>query len=210
MIDRSDCPVMRLLVNRTRLRDVEGPALAQAHREVGAALAPFAARRCDLEDVEIEHVAGVASGVRVSGVAAPVVLALMRAGLFVAEGVWGCLPGAALVPWDGREVTLEEVPVEGRPVILVDSVINSGASIIRALEMITRRAPCWVTVAALVANDVGLRGCQERWPAVDFAVARVSQRSYVGRGATDTGARLFGTTQWAREQRKHGGPSGGS
>lgn len=31
---------------------------------------------------------------------------------------------------------------------------------------------------------------------VDFIGARFSERSYVGRGTTDTGGRLFGTTTW--------------
>ena len=127
---------------------------------------------------------------------APIILVMMRAGLFVAEGLWLCVPGAALVPWDGDEAALEELPITGRPVIVVDSVINCGCSWNRALEALVPRDPRWITVAALVANDEGLAGCVQLWPQVEFAVARVSRRSYVGKGTTDTGARLFGTTGW--------------
>lgn len=196
--DRSQCPVMRLLVDRTRRAAVAGPALAQAHREVGAALAPFAGSRCSLYSVPIEHVAGPSQGVELEPRLAPIVLVLMRAGLFVAEGLWSSIPGAALVPWDGDPAALSEAPIEGRPVIVVDSVINTGRSIHRTLELLVERRPAWVTVAALVANSDGLASCCGRWPEVDFAIARVSSRSYVGRGGTDTGARLFGTTSWAR------------
>jgi len=190
---------MRLLVDRTRRAYVSGPALAQGHREVGAALAPFAARRSSLRDVAIDHVAGPSQGVELEGREAPVVLALMRAGLFVAEGIWSCLPGAALVPWDGDASNLRASPIRGRPLIIVDSVINTGRSIHATLDLVTDMRPSWITVAALVANSDGLDSCRQPWPNVDFAVARISRRSYVGRGATDTGARLFGTTSWEQE-----------
>lgn len=194
--DRSDCPVMRLLIDRTRRADVSGPALAAAHRSVGRALAPFAARRCVLEDVEIAHVAGPSTGTQLPPAASPIILVLMRAGLFVAEGLWESLPGSALVPWDGDPASVADLPMAGRPVLVVDSVINSGKSIDRALEAVRLRGPAWTTVVALVANGGGLAGCVSRWPDVEFAVARVSRRSYVGKGSTDTGARLFGTTSW--------------
>ena len=187
---------MRLLVDRTRRADVSGPALADAHRSVGRALAPFAARRCALEDVEIAHVAGPSTGTQLPPASAPIILVLMRAGLFVAEGLWESLPGSALVPWDGKPASLDKVPLSGRPVLVVDSVINSGRSIDQALDAVRLREPSWTTVVALVANDEGLAGCIGRWPDVEFAVARVSRRSYVGKGSTDTGARLFGTTSW--------------
>ncbi len=187
---------MRLLVDRTRRASVAGPALAQAHREVGAALAPFAGQRCSLEPVPIDHVAGPSQGVELGQGEAPIVLVLMRAGLFVAEGIWSCLHGAALLPWDGQPGALLAAPIEGRPVIVVDSVINTGRSINQTMELLGDLQPRWISVAALVANSAGLNSCLSRWPEVDFAIARVSSRSYVGRGSTDTGARLFGTTGW--------------
>jgi uracil phosphoribosyltransferase len=196
LFDRSDCPVMQLLVDRTRRAEVRGPALAAAHRDVGAALASFAARRCDLEEVPIDHVAGASKGLQLVPASSPVLLVLMRAGLFVAEGVWQSLPGAALVPWDGRAESLGGLPLGGRPVMVIDSVINSGRSIGHALEAVQQFRPAWISVVALVANHEGLAATAARWPEVDFVIARVSGRSYVGKGPTDTGARLFGTTDW--------------
>ena len=194
--DRSDCSVMQLLVNETRRADVRGPALAAAHRAVGAQLAPYAACRSGLQPIDIDHVAGPSRGVALGERDAPVVLVLMRAGLFVAEGIWAALPGAALVPWSGDAAELRHLPLASRPLIVVDSVINSGRSIGRALRAALPRQPSWISVAALVANEQGLGSQAAEWPNVDFAIARVSQRSYVGKGTTDTGARLFGTTGW--------------
>ncbi|MCA9684923.1 MAG: hypothetical protein KC457_22260 [Myxococcales bacterium] len=194
--DLSENPVVQLLVNETRRAEVKGPALAEAHRRVGAALALVAARRAIVESVEIRHVTGPAQGMALAASAAPLCLALMRAGLFMAEGLWASLPGAALVPWDGHEASLATLPIADRPVIVVDAVINTGRSVDRALELVLARGPAWVTVAALVANADGLAGRLQRWPSVEFAIARISAHSYVGKGGTDTGARLFGTTNF--------------
>lgn len=187
---------MRLLVDRTRHAQVKGADLANAHRSVGSQLAPFAARRCVLEDVSIDHVTGPSTGVAIAQGKTPIILALMRAGLFVAEGLWSALPGATLLLWNGDSETLEQSPIYEHPVIVVDSVLNSGRSINNALELLLPLEPSWISVATLVANEQGLAKCVDRWATIDFAVARISKRSYVGKGSTDTGARLFGTTDW--------------
>ena len=194
--DRSDDAAMQLLVNKTRLASCSGPSLAAAHRRVGAALAPWVAQKLQLVEVPIEHVAGPSIGVALAESSTPIIVVLMRAGLFVAEGLWEVLDTASLVPWSGDAATLAELPVAGRPLILVDAVINSGKSIVGAMELLAPRTPASITVVTLVANGQGLQHVMQAWPDVDFIAARVSKRSYVGKGGTDTGARLFGTTQW--------------
>ncbi|MCA9546375.1 MAG: hypothetical protein KC613_18345 [Myxococcales bacterium] len=198
--DLTENPVLRLAVNDSRRAEIAGPALADVHRQIGRLLAPAAAEGIPLASVSIQHPRGPSEGVALDPRSAPVVLPLMRGGLFLAEGLWASLPGSALVPWGGDPGALEGVPVRGRAVFVVDSVINSGRSIDRVLERLLPQAPGPVGVVALVAHADGLRHCVHRWPTVDFTVARVSQRSYVGRGGTDTGARLFGTTTWATER----------
>ncbi len=197
--DQTQDIAMQLLVNQTRRAALAGPALAAAHRRLGAALAPFVAARLTLREVPLDHVAGRSVGVELAPDDEPIIVVLMRAGLFVAEGLWEVLGSGALVPWAGDPDELANVPVEGRPLVVVDAVINSGRSIDSALEALLPRRPSSTSVVALVANNEGLNTAVDRWSQVDFVVARVSQRSYVGRGGTDTGARLFGTTTWVGE-----------
>lgn len=191
---------MQLLVDATRRADCNGARLADAHRAVGRALASSVADLLVLEPVQILHVAGRSTGIRIAPGSEPVILTLMRAGLFVAEGVWEQLEGAALVPVAHGAAQWEQSPLEGRPVIVIDAVVNSGKSIEVLLDVLQHRKPSSVTVMALVANRVGIEALAVRWPEVRFVAARLSDRSYVGRGGTDTGARLFGTTQWPSEQ----------
>ncbi len=198
LIDYSDEVMMRLLVNKTRQAELTGPSLAEAHREVGKRLAGSVARHYPLEDVLIKHVTGSSTGVKLQAGSEPIIVALMRAGLFVAEGIWTSLPGSALVHYSEGS-NLHESPTGGRPVVIVDSVINTGRSIRDVLKAVVNLQPSNLSVAALVAYRPTLEILVGEFPSVDFHIARISDRSYVGQGSTDTGARLFGTTSWACE-----------
>ncbi len=198
LIDHSEQAVMRLLINSTRQAGMAGAALAEAHRDVGRLLAGSVARYLVLEDVAIKHVAGVSTGVQIKAGSEPIVVAMMRAGLFVAEGVWSSLPGSSLV-LHSSHMNLDELPADGRTVVIVDSVINTGRSIRDVIGAVAALKPGCLAVAALVAYRGTLNELLAEFPEVDFHIARISDRSYVGCGATDTGARLFGTTTWASE-----------
>lgn len=189
---------MRLFVNTTRQADLIGPGLAEAHRNVGRQLAGTVAQKLILEDVAINHVAGSSIGVRVKSGKEPIIVAVMRAGLFVAEGIWSSLPGSSFVLYSPG-TNLDAMPVRGRSVIIVDSVINTGRSIREVLDAVMPLQPGSIVVAAMVAYRGNLEMMVNEFPGVDFHVARISDRSYVGRGSTDTGARLFGTTNWSCE-----------
>ena len=196
----TDDPFTRLLVNQTRLAATAGPALAQAHREVGRALAQIVARRLPLEEYEIQHVTGPQRGVRVAPGAEPVFLALMRGGLFVAEGLWECFPGSALVPWKADRDKPPYIPADGRPIVIVDSVIDTGESLRPVLRGVLRPRAGLPIVAALVAYRQTALDLEREFAGVTFAVARLSNHQYKGRGPTDTGGRLFGTTTWPSER----------
>src|SRR6266540_4132101 len=127
LIDRTSEPLMQLLVDSTRRAGTAGPALAQAHRAVGRALASDIARVLTIESVEIDHVAGKSQGVRLEPGSEPMVIGILRAGLFLAEGIWESIPGSALVLYRNKEDSAG-MPAVGRPAVLVDSVINTGAS----------------------------------------------------------------------------------
>lgn len=189
---------MRLFVNTTRQADLIGPALAEAHRNVGRQLAGTIAQNLLLEDVTINHVAGFSIGVQVKSGSEPIIVAVMRAGLFVAEGIWSTLPGSSFVLYDQGKA-IDTMPVVGRSVIIVDSVIDTGRSIREVLNTVMALKPDSVVVAAVVAYRGNLEMLVDDYPGVNFHIARISDRTYIGKGSTDTGARLFGTTTWGCE-----------
>lgn len=200
IVDLTNEPVTRILVNQTRLKVTESTRLAQAHREVGRLLAKPFAERLTLEEYDIEHVTGPSKGVRVASGREPIILALLRAGLFLAEGIRESFPESSLILIEPGQVNIPQIPAFGRPLLLVDGVINSGKSIRPLIESALARRASKVVVAALVAHRDGVEDLSRDFPTVDFIIARISEHSYVGKGGTDTGARLFGTTSWATER----------
>lgn len=198
LIDHTNKPMMRLRVNRTRQANLSGPTLAEAHRSVGAELATSLAGHLILEETPIEHVTGPSTGVQIKPGSELIVIAMMRAGLFVAEGIWASIPGSTLV-LQSVNANLQTLLAKGRSIVVVDSVINTGNSIRNVLAMVNKLEPSCVAVATLVAFRDTLDRLVDEFPDVDFHVARVSDHSYVGKGPTDTGSRLFGTTSWDLE-----------
>lgn len=198
LLDYSNDSLMCLSVNATRQANISGSVLADAHREVGRRLAFNMGEYLELESIEINHVAGKSIGVQLKPGSEPIVIAVMRAGLFLAEGIWSSIPACSFFLYnEGAEV--RGIPAVGRTLIISDSVINTGNSIRIILDAVKQLKPRKIIVAALVGYRKNVEKLAEEFPEVDFYVARVSDRSYVGRGSTDTGARLFGTTSWISE-----------
>jgi uracil phosphoribosyltransferase len=193
IIDHTETPIVQLLVDRTRRATMEGPQLAAAHRAIGNFLAADVVNRIELAPYEIEHPTGPTIGVRISPGASATILALLRAGLFLAEGIWEQIPTSSLVLHQPGENIRGLGPDRG-PVVIVDAVINTGRSI-RALTSSVGRDRR-VVVVVLTGFRPTIEQLVDEFPEIDFVAARLSERSYVGRGQTDTGSRLFGTTGW--------------
>ncbi|NJK33039.1 MAG: hypothetical protein HC927_11870 [Deltaproteobacteria bacterium] len=194
--------MMALLVDQSRRAATEGPALAAVHRKIGTLLAIDVARKLPVESCEIEHPTGTTTGVRVVPERQPVIIALLRAGLFLAEGIWETLPGSSLLLHGPALHTLAGAELSGRPTVIADAVINTGSSMTPVIERVRELGAEEIMVVALVAYRPTLERMALDLPEVCFTVARLSERSYVGRGGTDTGSRLFGTTRWVRQDRK--------
>lgn len=186
-------PMMSLLVDRSRRACVDGPSLAAIHRSIGTLLAIDVARGLSLEGCEIEHPTGPAIGVRVMPERQPVIVALLRAGLFLAEGIWERLPGGTLVLHDPRQQALDVAEFGDRPAVIVDAVVNTGRSMTQVMDTVRRLGARNIMVVTLVGYRPTLEGMAAAMPEITFVAARLSERSYVGKGGTDTGARLFGS-----------------
>ncbi len=199
LIDHTADPMIRLLVDVTRRAETHGAALAHAHREVGRALASCVARHVTLEEATIEHVTGTSVGVRIREGEEPIVLAMLRAGLFLAEGVWERFARSSLVLHDSRADTPPVLPASNRVVVVVDAVINTGKSLRALLDPLEKLGVKQIVIVALVGYRPTVELLVSEKPHIDVVVARLSDRSFVGRGPTDTGGRLFGTTTWGLE-----------
>ena len=196
----TDRHAVQLLATQSRRTDLSPVQLSRSHVDLGRFLAYELVERLPLEPCPIQHPQGVRTGMRIAGEADVVILSCMRAGLYVTEGVREVLQLAAVYHVSPTrehgldEPTLRSLPaLTGRVVIVIDSVINTGTTLLPVLDQLRARSPATIVAMTLVTPVDTAKRLEQTCPDVEFLVARVSTNQYVGAGATDTGNRLFGT-----------------
>ena len=207
-------PSAKLLMTPTRDAIKQSHSLRIAHEQVGYHLATsYLSTITGLEEIAIPHVqGGLTDGYRFRHEKATLIIPLMRGGEPMAFGVSKALSGAAFAH---AKVFSDIDPknFEGkRTIILVDSVINTGKSIVEFMVPLREACPrVRVVVVAGVVQEGAvvvkegeegekgdgngfaemLRDDKELW----VVALRKSGNKYKGKGGTDTGHRLFGTTK---------------
>lgn len=154
----TDKPAAKLLMTPTRNANISGPALRDAHSRIGWCLATeYLSTILGTQEHAIPHVTGgTTTGHHILHENRTTIVALMRGGEPMALGVSDALRTAMFVhakdPAD-----LKAQHIEGQAtVVLVDSVINTGKSVIEFLEHIRAmsRHVRIVVVAGVVQGEV--------------------------------------------------------
>ena len=192
----------KLLATRMRDAAVAGPDLREAHRRVGWYLAnEFLAEVMGLEHCPIQHVLGhPTSGFQLFHERQTTIVALMRGGEPMAFGVSDAFPLAMFVhASDTDDIKLHHV--QGQlTVILVDSVVNTGKTIVEFVQHVRKlHATIRIVVVAGVVqtqcvSEGSLNQTLARYANLRLIALRLSETKFTGSGATDTGNRLFNTT----------------
>ena len=198
----TDRNAAKLLATPMRDAAVAGPDLREAHRQAGWYLAvEFVTEVVGLEESPIRHVLERPStGSQLSHEPQTTIVALMRAGESMASGVNRAFPRSMFVhAKDTDDLKLHHL--EGQvTVILVDSVINTGKTIIdlvkhvRKLHASIRIVVVAGTVQAQCVSESGSLQKLARHEQFHLVALRYSNTQFTGSGATDTGNRLFNTT----------------
>ncbi|KAI1404330.1 uracil phosphoribosyltransferase-domain-containing protein [Hypoxylon fuscum] len=192
----------QLLMTPMRNAEIAGPDLRKAHQDVGWYLATeFLAEVVGVEEYSIQHVQGsTTSGYRLQHEQKTLIVPLMRGGEAMAFGVNQAFPLARFLHASRpSDITLHHLRGM-RNVILVDSVVNSGGSIIQFAQHVRELRPMThiVVVAGVVqdrsTSQGGLVYQYGMRVGLDLVALRTSGNKYTGRGGTDTGNRLFNTT----------------
>jgi uracil phosphoribosyltransferase len=194
------------LMTPTRDASVSGTALREAHRRIGFHLSiTYLSTILGISEYPITHVQGhITAGWRVRHEEKTTIVAIMRGGEPMAFGVNDALPIAMFVHASGPE-DIKRRHVEGqRTIILVDSVINSGETMmefVRRAREIHARIEIVVVAGVIQVEAVerggGLTGSVKNCPNFSVVALRVSENRFTGSGGTDTGNRLFNTTHLA-------------
>ncbi|RDA86961.1 hypothetical protein CP532_6729 [Ophiocordyceps camponoti-leonardi (nom. inval.)] len=202
VLHSTDTNAARLLMTPTRDAAMAGPALRRAHQEVGRYLAvEHLSDVMGLEEYDMRHVQGsVTHGHRLRDEERTLIVALMRGGEPLAFGVNEVFPRAMFLHADSAP-DVDELHLRGmRSVILVDSVVNTGKTLLLFIDRIHQLKPDVriFVVAAVVQADAVSQGhklavTMERHN-VKMVALRLSDNKYTGTKGTDTGNRLFNTT----------------
>jgi uracil phosphoribosyltransferase len=184
----------------------------KAHERVGFYLATeYLSEIIGLEEVEIQHVQDKPTdGYRFRHEMATLIIPMMRGGEPLAFGVSEAMPAAGFA--HAKEFSdVNSKNFEGkRTIILVDSVINTGSSIVKFMKPLREQYPNVrvIVVAGVVQADAvviqavtghkvnnKLAELMRDDPEFFLVALRKSENSYKGKGETDTGHRLFNTTK---------------
>ncbi|KFY12465.1 hypothetical protein V492_03870 [Pseudogymnoascus sp. VKM F-4246] len=183
-----------LLTTQTRDATVAGPALRGAHRAIGWYLAvEFIGKVIGLDSYEIPHVQSRSTeGHRLKDEKRTTIVPLMRGGGPMAEGVSEVFPLAMFVHASKpNDLKLHHIEQQDS-IILVDSVINSGKSIVEFIEHVRNlHATIRIVIIANVVQEkfVTRENAANlgRYGNVTLIALRLSKNQFTGSGGTDTG-----------------------
>ncbi|KAJ5193506.1 hypothetical protein N7449_009648 [Penicillium cf. viridicatum] len=201
VLHATDRPAAKLLMTPMRDASISGPALREVHRRVGYYLgAEFCTEIIGIECYPIPHVQGYQSdGYRLLNEKETLIVPLMRGGEAMAFGVNDAFPLCtfhhAKIPNDLHQDNLKNIAT----IILVDSVVNTGKSVLEFVQHIrSLHATIRIVVVAGVIHSPAISTSRIAWSlgrftGLYFVALRFSNNQFTGRGITDTGNRLFRT-----------------
>ncbi|TPX18978.1 uncharacterized protein E0L32_011371 [Thyridium curvatum] len=192
----------KILMTPTRDASVYGATLRAAHQRIGQYLATeFLPALLGTEEYAIPHVQGHdTSGYRIRNESRTSLIALMRGGEPLALGVSDMLARAMFVHATSP-ADVKHDHVQGQAtVVLVDSVINTGKTLIQFIERVRllQVNVRIVVIAAVVQMEAIANGSNlatvMKINDVALITLRLSKNKFTGTKTTDTGNRLFNTT----------------
>ncbi|KAF4534686.1 Uracil phosphoribosyltransferase protein [Lasiodiplodia theobromae] len=193
----------KLLATPMRDSAIAGPALRKAHHRAGAYLAiEFLTSVIGVEECRISHVLGhPTTGYQLRHEPQTTIVAAMRAGEPMASGVNEVFPLAMFVHASGPE-NIKIHHLQGQlQVLLVDSVINSGKTILEFVQAIRKLdshirivVVAGVVQAQCTSPNSTFYKTLVNHDNVSLVALRLSDTKFIGSGGTDTGNRLFNTT----------------
>ncbi len=186
----TDKHAVQLLATQSRRIDISSLEICKVHFEMGKYLAYQLLDDFELTETDIKHVQGIKKGVELLEKNNIIIFGLMRAGLYAAEGVRNIFTESQFHLVDNIET--DQISCNDKIVIVVDAVINTGKSIEKVITKLLESKPKKIFIATLIMQKEAL-SLADKYPNISFYALRISENKYVGKGATDTGNRLFNT-----------------
>jgi uracil phosphoribosyltransferase len=199
-----DHPLAQHLLAALRDRDTSPAEFRSLTRRLTLALVLEATRDLETSAKKVTTPLETTEGRRIEG--GLVAIPILRAGLGMLEAVTDTFPAVSVgyIGLERDERTLEPTeyyeklpPLEGKQVLLLDPMLATGGSAVRAATSIVSGRPASLRMVCVVAAPEGVRALEENHPNVPiFAAAldrQLNDRGYILPGIGDFGDRLYGT-----------------
>ncbi|MEL4105872.1 uracil phosphoribosyltransferase [Oscillospiraceae bacterium WX1] len=202
----SDHPLVHHKLALLRDKNTSVKDFRELVAELATLLCCEAARDLPLETINIETPVAMAS-VRKMALKDPAVVAVLRAGLGMVDGVLRLIPSARVghIGLSRDPETLEPVQyycnlpsdIAAGPVFLVDPMLATGGSASTAITVLKQHGCPNPKLLCLIAAPEGVAHVRAQHPDVPIFVAAVDEKlndhGYIVPGLGDAGDRIFGT-----------------
>ena len=201
-----DHPLVQHKLTLLRDKNLSTRGFRSLTQEIGALLAYEIMRDAPTKEVEVETPVGRARGVELDG-KKQVLVAILRAGLGVLDGMLTVLPSARVghvgLYRDPKlrtavEYYLKLLPhMSERDAIVVSSVLATGGAAAAAVRRVQESGARSVRFACLIACTEGVQRFHEEHPDVPIYTCAVDEsldaKGFIVPGLGDVGDRLYGT-----------------
>ena len=174
--------------------------------EVSMLMAYEITREMPLREVTVETPVAVTKGRLLAGKKVALV-AILRAGLGMVEGMTRMMPAAKIGHIGLYRDPETHQPVDyfiklppdiaEREVIILDPMLATGGSAIRAIELLKEKGAEKIKLMCLLASSEGVEALHKAYDDVDIYAAAIdeclNEKQYIVPGLGDAGDRLFGT-----------------
>lgn len=198
--------LIQVLLAILRDKDTSTEVFRKQLKKIGAAIAVEASQDFDVEEITIE----TPMKAKVKGLKLRdnfVVIAILRAGLVMAEGVLSVLPYALLGfigakrHENGEEIYSEvnyiSIPnIKNKTVIIVDPMLATGSTLSEVLKSINLDEAKKVFIFSVIATENGIYKLAEINPKISLYTAaldpELDENAFIVPGLGDAGERAFG------------------
>ena len=201
-----DHPLVAHKVSMLRRVETPSDSFRMLCTEITLLTAYEALRHLRVEPVEVETPITTTEAPMLAG-PAPAVVGILRAGLVMVEAILTLIPHARVGHIGLFRDPDSHEPVEyyrklphdiaESEVLLVDPMLATGGSVVRALDMLTEEGCRPPKLLSIIGCPEGVAAVHDAHPEVDITLAaldeRLNDKAYIVPGLGDAGDRIYGT-----------------
>lgn len=199
-------PLIQIKMTQIRQKDTPTKLFKELVREISTLMCYELTRDLETEEFEIETPICKTAGYKIKGDDL-VIVPILRAGLGMVEGIQDLIPNAKIghIGIYRDHETLQPVEylcklptkMENREIIVVDPMLATGGSAVKAIEILKEKGVNSIRLACLVGCPEGVDFVHKNYPDIPIYLAamdeKLNKEGYIVPGLGDAGDRLFGT-----------------